>query len=103
MPEFANPLSLLGTILYEQRNSKSPTVPFVQIKKVFPFAGFSGVVWPVIVPSLTNQSLGCPSQPARVLPLKMLSKPASPGAAANRAAGANDDAIASRLAWLQKS
>ena len=42
MPELANPWASPGTSLNEQRNSKSPTVPLVQIRKVFPLAGFSG-------------------------------------------------------------
>src|SRR5580765_2903207 len=77
MPEFAKPLSLFGTILYEHRSSKSPTVPLVQIRKVFCLAGFSAVVWPVIAPSFTNHSFGCPSHPLRSLPLKIDSKPGS--------------------------
>jgi hypothetical protein len=31
------------------------------MRKVFPFAGFDGVVSPTIAPSLTDQSLGLPS------------------------------------------
>src|SRR5205085_7015643 len=81
MPELAKPLSLFGRILNEQRSSKSPTVPPVQIRKVLPLAGFSVVVWPVIAPSLTDHSLGLPSQPLRSLPLKMLLNPVSSCAA----------------------
>jgi hypothetical protein len=53
----------------EQRNSKSLVVPFVQIKNVFRFAGFSAVVSPLITPSLNVQSSGFPVQPVRSLPL----------------------------------
>ena len=58
MPELAKPLASPGTSLKEQRSSKSPTVPLVQIRNVFPLAGFSAVVWPVMAPSLTDQSFG---------------------------------------------
>src|SRR5438552_320228 len=74
MPEFAKLLSLFAASLKEQRNSKSLTVPLVQIRNVLPLAGFSGVVWPVIAPSLTDHNRGSPIQPVRSLPLKMLLK-----------------------------
>src|SRR3954470_14513143 len=77
MPELAKPASLFATILNEQRSSKSATVPLVHIRKVFPLVGFSAVVWPVIVPSLTDQSLGLPSQPLRSVPLNRLLNPGS--------------------------
>src|SRR3954468_9925908 len=102
MPELAKPAELFGTSLKEQRSSKSPTVPLVQIRKVLPLAGFSGVVWPVIAPSLTNQSLGWPSQPERFLPLKILSKPASVSAAVRGAAWASSIAMATRQAEFCK-
>src|SRR6266576_3482552 len=81
MPELAKPLSLFGAILNEQRNSKSATVPLVQIRNVFPFAGCCSVVWPVITPSFTDQSCASPFQPARSLPLKIGVKPFSESAA----------------------
>ena len=59
MPELAKPLLSPGTSRKEQRSSKSAEVPLVQIRNVFPLAGFSAVVWPVMAPSLTDQSLGC--------------------------------------------
>src|SRR5579872_2642488 len=80
MPELAKPVSP-GTTLNEQRNSKSPTIPFVQIKKVFSLAGFSFVVWPVMAPSLTDHKSGLPSQPVRSLPLKIFLNPRSDSAA----------------------
>src|ERR1035437_657407 len=77
MPELAKPLLSPGVSLKEQRSSKSLGVPLVQIRNVFPLAGFSAVVWPVMAPSLTDHSLGLPSQPVRSLPLKILRKPCS--------------------------
>src|SRR5439155_13630576 len=77
MPELAKPLSLFGTILYERRSSKSETVPPFQIRKLFPSAGCSLVVRPVIAPPSTDQCWGLPAQPARSLPLKRDLKPAS--------------------------
>src|SRR6185503_19273099 len=98
MPELANPLSLLGAIRYEQRSSKFSTVPLVQIRKVLPLSVCSSVVAPVIAPSLTDQSFGLPSQPARSLPLKICLKPLSvsaakvdTGCAKTKAAAANKD------------
>src|SRR5438046_2666248 len=88
MPELAKPLSFFGTILKEQRNSKSPTVPLVQIRKVFPLIGSSAVVCPVIAPSLTDQSFGFPSQPVRSRPLKIFWKPDSLGCACSAAEAA---------------
>ena len=79
MPELAKPCASPGTSLNEQRSSKSLTVPLVQTRNVLPLAGFSAVVWPVMAPSLTDHSLGLPSQPVRSLPLKMRMKPFSPG------------------------
>src|SRR5215470_206799 len=76
MPELANPLSLLAVILNEQRSSKSPTVPF-QIRNVLPGIGLSGLVWPTIAPSRTDQSSVFPSQPERSLPLQMALNPGS--------------------------
>src|SRR5262245_39115742 len=81
MPELANPVLLLGTLRYEQRNSKSTTRPLVQIRKVLPFSGLSAVVWPWIAPSLTDHNFGLPSQPLRLAPSKRLTKPASSSAA----------------------
>src|SRR5947208_3185041 len=77
MPELAKPLSLFGTILYERPSSKSETVPPFQIRKLFPSAGCSLVVRPVIAPPSTDQCWGLPAQPARSLPLKRDLKPAS--------------------------
>src|SRR5690349_16095972 len=70
MPELQNPSALFAVSLNEHRNSKSLTSPLVQIRNVLPLAGFSGVVWPVIAPSLTDQSRGSPDQPVRSVPLK---------------------------------
>src|ERR1019366_10210376 len=77
MPELANPLLSPGVSLKEQRSSKSLGVPLVQTRNVFPLAGLSAVVWPVMAPSLTDHNFGLPSQPVRSLPLKMLRKPCS--------------------------
>src|SRR5215212_4876147 len=55
----------------ERRSSKSPTVPPRQMRKVFPLAAFSLVVWPRMTPSWADQSLVSPSQPLRSLPLKI--------------------------------
>src|SRR6266436_280982 len=79
MPELAKPLVLSGSILKEQRSSKSPTVPLVQIRNVLLLRGFSLLVWPTIAPSLTDQRAGLPSQPVRSLPLKREVKPSSLG------------------------
>src|SRR6185369_17094538 len=79
MPELANPLSLFGVILNEQRNSKSLTVPF-QMRKVLPEIGFSAVVRPTMAPSRTDQSCVLPSHPVRSLPLKIGLNPASSAA-----------------------
>src|SRR5437660_7778463 len=55
-----------------------PLVPLGrQIRKLFPSAGCSLVVRPVIAPSSTDQCCGRPAQPARSLPLKRDLKPAS--------------------------
>src|SRR5437899_166217 len=89
MPELAKPLSLFGAILNEQRSSKSPTVPLVQIRNVFPFAGCCAVVWPVITPSFTDQSCASPTQPVRSLALKIGVKPFSASAAETTAACVN--------------
>src|SRR5215467_6327492 len=77
MPELAKPASLLGSILKEQRSSKSPTVPLVQIKNVLPLMGASAVVRPRMAPSITDHSLGLPSHPERSLSLKIGLKPLS--------------------------
>src|SRR5262245_51765931 len=65
----------------EHRNSKSPTSPFVQIRKVLCLIGFSAVVSPTITPSLTDHSFGSPSQPERLFPLKIGLNPDSESAA----------------------
>src|SRR5439155_11077584 len=78
------PLSLFAASLKEQRSSKSLTVPLVHIRKVFPLAGFSAVVWPVIAPSCTDHSLGLPSQPDKSMPLNSLIKPLSPAWPCNK-------------------
>src|SRR6266508_3199956 len=85
MPESPKFLSLFATILYESRNSKSLTTRFFSpsfaMRKLFPFAGFSFVVLPVMAPSSTDQCSGRPSQPVRSFPLNKLLKPASDSAA----------------------
>src|ERR1051326_4016625 len=98
MPELAKPWLSPGTILKEQRSSKSPTVPLVQMRNVFPLAGFSTVVWPVMAPSLTDQSLGLPSQPERFLPLNRLRKPFSAGRSSRSVVGCRGSRRAS-AAW----
>src|SRR2546425_967351 len=75
MPELAKPLLLFATILNWQRNSKSPGVPFVQIRKVLLFSGSSALVRPVIAPSRTDHNFGFPLHPLRSLPLKISLKP----------------------------
>src|SRR5436190_19879490 len=82
MPELAKPLSLSGSILKEQRNSKSPGWPLVQMRKVLFLIGLASLVCPTIAPSLTDQRAGLPSQPVRFLPLKMEVKPSSVAAVA---------------------
>src|SRR5436189_4469319 len=86
MPESPKLLSLFRMILYESRNSKSPALPLVQIRNVLCGAGLSGVVWPVIAPSLTDQNRASPFQPVRSLPLKIGLKPFSASAAETTAA-----------------
>src|ERR1039458_1117723 len=111
MPELANPWASPGTSLNEQRSSKSLGVPFVQIRNVFPLAGFSAVVWPVMAPSLTDHSFGLPSQPVRSLPLKILAKPGSAGRSSSkvnspRSVGSDNSpcaALESIAGWANKA
>src|SRR6266478_278540 len=67
--------------------------PFLAMRKLFPFAGFSVVVWPVIVPSSTDQWLGRPAQPVRSLPLNRLLKPGSTSWANRRWVGRRTAAL----------
>src|SRR6266487_2652530 len=85
MPESPKLLGLLATILYDSRSSKSLTTRFFSpsfaMRKLFPLAGFSFVVLPVMAPSSTDQWSGRPAQPVRSFPLNKLLKPASSSAA----------------------
>ena len=56
-------------------SSKSRTVPPRQMRNVLAFSCFSGVVSPTISPFSTRQTLVSPSQPVRVLPSKIETKP----------------------------
>src|SRR6266436_5939513 len=67
--------------------------PFLAMRKLFPFAGFSVVVWPVIVPSSTDQWLRRPAQPVRSLPLNRLLKPGSTSWANRRWVGRRTAAL----------
>src|SRR5258708_31717122 len=98
MPELANPWSFFASILNEQRSSKSPTVPLVQIRKVLPLIGSSAVVRPTMAPSLTDHSFGLPSHPLRSLPLKILFKPLSASAPAARTVCASNKALVTTFA-----
>src|SRR5437867_12451809 len=85
MPESPKLLGLLATILYDNRNSQSLTTRFFSpsfaMRKLFPLAGFSFVVLPVMAPSSTDQCSRRPAQPVRSFPLNKLLKPASDSAA----------------------
>jgi hypothetical protein len=56
-------------------SSKSFTVPPRQIRKLLRVTTFSGVVSPTISPFSTRQNFVSPSQPFRVLPSKIGTKP----------------------------
>ncbi len=56
-------------------SSKSRTVSPRQMRKLFAFRGFSGVVSPMISPFSTRQTFVSPSQPFRLLPSKIDTKP----------------------------
>ena len=81
----------------EARSTKSSTGPCRQIKNVLPLVGFSLVVRPVIAPSSTLQNFGLPSQPSRLVPLKIGLKPDSSSAAAGQGRGRGSAAV--RVRW----
>ena len=58
-------------------SSKSLTVPPRQMRKLLSLTTFSGVVSPTIEPFSARQNVWSPSQPARVLPSKIGTKPAT--------------------------
>ena len=80
-PSWRSRESLSAAIRYENRSSKSSTIRFLSpdlaMRKLFPFAGFSLVVLPVIAPSCTDQCPGRPAQPVRSWPLKSFLNPGS--------------------------
>src|SRR5207302_8703010 len=83
------PAGLLALIRYSSLSTKSRVVPPRQIMKVFALSGLSALVSPTIAPSSTRQNAGSPSQPASVVPSKIVPAPAlSAGACCAEAGGA---------------